>query len=197
MLRKYARICPKNGIESEILLKQGEILSVLTKIKDEQDIFVLGNSLNSGRSENLLNIIKELKAPIFVVSENFSNDKSAEFNKNSSICVCFDGSAQSKEILSIVSKNFPNNKKFILNLSTLKKPSEEIFSKISHLKNDKNSEFIALYGKNDEILKFIKRENIGLVACGAFGGSGIKRLFFGSFSKFLLKNAKIPILIIS
>lgn len=189
-LNLYHKLAKESGLDSDIIQEDGDLIVKIQSLCDDESILILGNSAHSHQiSKNLFDIIKYAKSPIFTLSTDIKNiDK---------ILIAYDDSNASKKIFGFVSRNFKNAKKIILNLNDSKEKANQILSKAKDICSDKNIEFTAINGGINEMLDFAYKNEINLIACGAFNSNPIKRFFFGSFSAKLIEESKLPIVTIS
>ncbi|ASM39426.1 universal stress protein [Campylobacter sp. RM12327] len=190
ILGLYNKFALNSGLDSQIIQEEGDLVVKIQSLCDNESILVIGNSASSNQiSRNLFDIIKYAKSPIFTLSSNIQ--------KVDKILVAYDGSNASDKILDFVCKNFKNAEKIILNLNESKEKSDQILSKTKETYSDENLKFISIHGSIDEMLDFANKNEIDLIACGAFNSNPIKRFFFGSFSAELIEESKLPIVTIS
>jgi len=59
------------------------------------------------------------------------------------------------------------------------------------------TQYVVLVGNSgEEIVNYANKNNVDLIAIATHGRSGIKRILFGSVTEHVIKNSKIPILLI-
>lgn len=189
-LNMYNKFAINSGLKSQVIQKEGDLITKIQSLCDDESILVIGNSVSSNEiSKNLFDIIKYAKSPIFTLSSNL--------DKVEKILIAYDDSISSIKIFDFVCSNYPNAQKYILNLNDSKEKADEVLAKAKELHNDENMKFLSTNGDVDEMLEFAKQYNIDLIACGAFNSNPIKRFFFGSFSTKLIEESKLPIVTIS
>ena len=130
------------------------------------------------------------------------------------ILVCLDGSSFSEQVLHYASEEATAaSKKLVLlhvaNIATMLPEPEQIAADETKAKTYLNkkakplkemgidTECVVIVGDpGPAIVDYAEKSDIDLIAIATHGRSGINRMIFGSVAEYVLKNSKLPILLI-
>jgi len=76
---------------------------------------------------------------------------------------------------------------------------EKIFNDkyLNHIKDKNKVKTVTKSGREDEeILKFVRKENIDIIVIGTHGRTGIEHVFLGSVAEKIVRRSPIPVFII-
>ncbi|DAB29132.1 MAG TPA: universal stress protein [Sulfurimonas sp. UBA12504] len=169
------------------LQRHGTLYETLDALSYELKIAIV--SINGEDREEL---IRTLNIPILLVN--------SEFKPIESILMAYDGSEYAIKAINIAKQNpiFPNVKRYIVNV-------EKDFNFSNKLLDEAKSLFVnvgieveteSLSGERvDAILKYQEKNNLDIIAMGAYSHNRFKSAIFGSFTTKMLLNAKKPLLL--
>ena len=146
-----------------------------------------GNNLGIGKQVE--EIIRSLHVPTLLINTAFTPIKS--------VLIAYDGSEASEKALDMIAKTpiFGNIKRYIVSVNK----SEGLLQNAKKRLEDSNIEATAVMLKGDpleEILSYQEKNNIDIIAMGAFSHSRIRDALFGSFTHAMLLKVKKPLLLL-
>lgn len=174
--------------------QDGSLYENLLKFQESIRIAVIGldgideKNNKSGVSTQVEKIIKDIRAPIFLV-----NSKYRPIRK---ILIAYDGSLSSQKALDILISNpiFQDLQRDIVSVNN-EAVLQEAKKKLSE--SNINANFIYLEGEPvTAILSYQKECNIDLIAMGAFGHGILHHIIYGSATHHMLLEACVPLLLI-
>jgi nucleotide-binding universal stress UspA family protein len=181
--------------EQDIILMQahGDVIDNILEMQDEIAVLVIGikSQENHKIGENVKDIIRELNKPILLVNSEFITPKK--------ILIAYNGSDESKKILTAASKKpiFKDVLRDIVNINDDKILSEKMLHEVKEIyaKEDIDIKTSVLSGDaKSEILIYMDQNDCDILAMGAFGHSRIKEFIFGSFTSEIIAQSKKPVL---
>lgn len=184
----------KNIANYTILQKHGTLYETLDELSKDLKIAIIGFE-----DEHLLNIesymeelIRTLTIPILIVKN--------EFKPIESILMAYDGSDYANKSIKIAIQNpiFPNVKRYIVNVNKNIAISNKLLSDAKKIfdKKDFDVELKSLTGDAVEsILEFQEKNNIDIIAMGAYSHNRFKSMIFGSFTTKMLLNTNRSLLL--
>ncbi|MBE0490871.1 MAG: universal stress protein [Sulfurospirillum sp.] len=196
ILQEFAVYAKENGVQKcEILQRHGALEDTLDALADTIKLGIIGlrgeeqNEIGS----NVEELIRNLGIPMLLVNNDFIPIKS--------ILIAYDGSEFAIKALNAIAKNplFPENvKRFVVNANADAHASAKLLFEAKKLFDQKNLELTTQVLSGDpvqSILDFSEKNNIDIIAMGAYSHNRLKTKFFGSFTtKIFLKSPK-PLLL--
>jgi nucleotide-binding universal stress UspA family protein len=196
-----ARVKRNGVVKIDQCLRKGKLIENIMDLKEKVSIVVLGKygekhqhtQNKSGVGHKVESIIRTVEKPILIVSEDFKEPKS--------MCLAFDGSENSKKALNFIAKNsfFKGLEIHLVYVGT----------ETENLKADLNaahqtlqttsisSKVVFLEGDVDESLKdYVQRNDIGLLAMGAFSHSWLRDMVMGSLTSKVISIMSSPVLVV-
>lgn len=192
------KILESGDFHVEIRLRTGEITEAFKEKEQSGDLIVIGKrgeikqNIDSKLGANFESIVRSSKKPIFVANRNFSNIKN--------ILIAFDGSQSTIKLI-----DFFQNQKFFIDcrvsliyINDGKK--KNIFDLDKQLLRYNNGELDIqsqeINGQPKVVLaNLVKSKKFDLLAIGAYGHSKVRSLILGSTTSELIKNNRIPFLL--
>ena len=182
----------------EIRLRTGKITESLIEKEKDGDILVIGKrgevkqNIQWKLGSNFENIVRSSKKPIFVANKSFKKIKN--------ILIAFDGSPTTIKLIDFfTSQNFFSNCNFTIVqiFDSKKNVNDKYLEVLENLKNaGLNVSGQSYIGQaRSKLADLVESDNYDLLAIGAYGHSKVRNLLFGSTTSELIKNNKIPFLL--
>lgn len=185
----------------DLCSRKGRLLENILELKDKISVAVIGKfgKRHQGvQTENTIGhkveaLVRNLKKPILIVSEDFKKPKS--------FCLAYDNSDAANKALEF----FTNQNSFLkceMHLvyvgdesKNIKAALEKAKEKLS--KNFQTTKVSILKGQVDEALdEYVDENNISILAMGAFGHNWLHDFVMGSITSKIIKGSKKPILLV-
>lgn len=200
LLSLQERALKQEAQEVKIVQKHGELYENVEAQKEEIRLLILGLRGRDHESDahaigtQVEELIRTLNVPILLVNEAFSEPKK--------ILIAYDGSSASQKALEMVVQEplFEGVERHIINVNKNQELSASLLREACALFGGcqtKNVQSVSLQGEPIEsLLSYQDKNNMDIIAMGAFSHSRIRDAFFGSFtSKMIFKTTK-PLLLL-
>lgn len=194
------RALSKEAHEVKIVQKHGELYENVEVQKEEIRLLILGLRGKDHESDThaigaqVEELIRTLNVPILLVTKSFREPKK--------ILIAYDGSSASKKALEMIAQEplFNQVERHIINVNKNRELSVSLLREACALFGDcqtKNVQSISLQSEPVEsLLSYQDKNDMDIIAMGAFSHSRIRDALFGSFtSKMILKTTK-PLLLL-
>lgn len=192
--RRFEERCAEESVTGRLVVEHGDIPEVVCRRALLTDLVVLSNSHPpepglSGLASGLRSIIWRSARPILAVPEAPSPLDRA--------LVAFDGSEKSKEAVFIAAYIAERWNTSLTVLTITDDPKSNIQEYVHEYfdLHEISAHYIITPGTQDVFLRIIEENEINLVLMGGYSGNALHEIIIGSAVNFLLRNAKIPILI--
>ena len=192
------KILESGNFNVEIRLRTGEITQALKEKEHDGDIIVIGKrgeikqNIDKKLGANFESIVRSSNKPIFVANRSFGSIKN--------ILIAFDGSQPTLKLIDFFQKQnfFLNCKISLIYINDGKK--KNFFDVNKQIQLDKPSKLdIELQEFNGQpkviLADLVKSKKFDLLAIGAYGHSKVRSLLLGSTTSELIKNNRIPFLL--
>ena len=170
----------------------------ILKVADEHDLIVLGKKtffhfeVDSHPCDTLNRVIKQCSRPVVAVPEKIQG--------GNSVLIAYDGSIQASrslqlfQLMSLGMKGTVNILTIDKNYDQARDICRQAVHFLEHHKVKAEAHPVASTAfEADLVLEHCEKFNAGLVIMGAYGQSVIKEFFFGSVTKRILEETKVPL----
>jgi nucleotide-binding universal stress UspA family protein len=199
VLQKSKNIANEAGARDVVTMERhGSLYENLQELESEIRVLVIGISGHKHKSEigvgtQVEEIIRSLRVPTLLINR--------EFRQIKKVMIAYNGSDASKKALDMVSSQpmFSNVERYVVNVCKDTQKCQSLLDEAqAQLKNhDIKANTAALSGDAVAALtEFEAKENIDIVAMGAFSHSRLRDAIFGSFTAKMLANSKVPLLLL-
>lgn len=195
LLALQERALTKEAHEVKIVQKHGELYENVEVQKEEIRLLILGLRGKDHESDThaigaqVEELIRTLNVPILLVNEAFREPRK--------ILIAYDGSSASQKALEMVAQEplFKNVERHIVNVNKNQELSTSLLREACA--TFENVQSISLQGEPVEsLLSYQDKNEMDIIAMGAFSHSRIRDALFGSFtSKMIFKTTK-PLLLL-
>lgn len=187
--------------EAELCLRRGKLIENVMEFKDKVDVAVIGKYGKNHQDQKDTNavghkveaLVRTLRRPIFIVTEDFSTPKS--------ICLAYDASEGANKTLDFICRQ-KGPKEMTVHLVFVGEANSEghdalLKAQEKLKKNSIESEIKTLTGHVDEaLLEYMEGHNIDILAMGAFGHHWLRDFVMGSVTSKVIKRIKRPLLLV-
>ena len=182
----------------QIRLRTGKIIDSLMDKEKDGDIIVIGKrgeikqNIEKKLGSNFESIVRSSKKPIFVANRSFNEIKN--------ILVAFDGSPSTIRLMNFFkSQNFFSDCTFtVVQIFDSKKViNSNLFQLVESLKEEGLTISCKEYfgQPKTKLTYLVENQSYDLLAIGAYGHSKVRTLLLGSTTTELIKNSKVPFLL--
>ena len=195
-LRAYAK---EQGIEEVATLQRhGSLEETLQEFSLATKIAIIGLKGQDSEGENIdigkhvETIIRTLNIPILLINSPFEPIKS--------ILMAYDGSDFAKKAIEVATKEpiFPDVIRHIVNVHKEKNISLQLLNEVENIFNQAHMEIKTAHLKGDAveaILEYKQKNNLDIIAMGAYSHNRLRSAIFGSFTSKMLLKSKKPLLL--
>lgn len=187
--------------EVETLHRRGSFAQTIKDLETQFDILILGKSGEHSETflgqigANIEQIARQIRKPILVASKKIKQPKKLLF--------AYDGSEIANSALNFICENdlLKNLECHIIKVCEKTAENEKILNEAGAKLNNSGFNVISFLqseiGSVDKlIMDYAKKQEIDMLAIGAFGHSKIRNFFLGSVTVSLLENSEIPVLML-
>ncbi|MBW6488872.1 universal stress protein [Sulfurimonas sp.] len=194
------RVTSKGYTDVIISQRHGTLYENLKELENKLRVVIFGFSgMGHMQKEDEIgscveNIIRDIDTPIILVNREYSPIRN--------VMVAFNGKSGSIKALEELSSSpmlGHKTKRYVVNINSNQNSSNELIAHAKELIKDEslNCEFIQKSGEPLEtLLTCIDKNSIDMLAIGSYSHGKLRTAFFGSFTTKLIKNVKIPIIIL-
>lgn len=196
-LERFALRCAEAQVSCKLLEEIGVPCDEILKESQRYDLLLLGQETYfefesyDEPGKTLHKVLRDSPRPVVTVPKNFK--------ETGDIVVAYDGSLQAAHSLMAFTSLglYEDGKVHIVSVDSKRinavHAGELAQDYLNNHDVDSKLHIIESGDPADEILKMIRKLRARLLVMGAYGSTGIKRFFFGSVTKTLLKKVRIPI----
>jgi len=195
ILQEMLEYVKSQGIENCITLqKHGTLYETLDEFSSDLRIAIIGLKGESSSSvgSHIEELIRTINIPILLINKEFTPIKS--------MLMAYDGSEYANKAIKAGKQNpiFLNTKRHIVNVNKDTNVSNKLLNEAKELFANANIDVdtTSLSGDSIEaLLKYQHEKGLDIIAMGAYSHNRFKHMIFGSFTKKMLLNAKVPLLL--
>jgi nucleotide-binding universal stress UspA family protein len=201
LLTRIEDECRKMDVKYSCILREGVVPDAILEEAQCCDLVFLGKrgagaEYNTGLlGSNLESVVRRCNLPIIVTPKSYRNLQK--------VLICYDGSEFAIKALRAASHLYESNHEACISMTLLVvHPSEEEGRKILQKAEQYldafpfKKDFIQKSGDPvQQILSTVEREDIDLIAMGAYGHSRIRELVLGSITESLLRQLKRAVML--
>lgn len=185
---------------SEVITAQrhGSLYENLQELEDDIRVLIIGISGHKHKSEigvgtQVEEIIRSLRVPTLLINQ--------EYKELQNVMIAYNGSESAKKALDMVSTQpmFGSVQRYVVNVCKDAKKCKNLLNEAKkQLQNHGiEAQTAALSGNPiDVLVEFEEKNDIDLVAMGAFSHNRLRDAIFGSFTAKMLKNSTKPLLLL-
>lgn len=191
----------RNINQIEILHRRGSFSKAVEEFSQNCDLIILGKksekteNSNKNIGSNIEKVARTIHKPILIAAE--------KFDEIQNFLIAYDGSKSSNAVLEFIcaSDLLKGHKCHLLKISEINDKSREIINQAKTQLEESGFEVVDCLAEagdmkiKEVISNYIDKNNINLLAIGAFGHSKIRNFFLGSSTNDLIENTQLPILI--
>ncbi|MFQ5825244.1 MAG: universal stress protein [bacterium] len=199
VLKKCSNILNKEQLDFETEKIQGSPVDIICEESYLVDLLIMGARGEFAKWESKLvgatleAVVRQCKKPILIATKNFK--------KISKILVAYDGSDNANKALQLAGFFATKLKAPIALLNV--NDNEQLRNKFLHEANsylepyEISTELIGISGSPEkEIVKVAEENDCDLIIMGSFGHSRIRGAILGSTTEQVMRNSKIPVLLV-
>lgn len=195
ILQEMLEYVKSQGIENCIALqKHGTLYETLDEFSSDLRIAIIGLKGESSSSvgSHIEELIRTINIPILLINKEFTPIKS--------MLMAYDGSEYANKAIKAGKQNpiFLNTKRHIVNVNKDTNVSNKLLNEAKELFANANIDVdtTSLSGDSIEaLLKYQHEKGLDIIAMGAYSHNRFQHMIFGSFTKKMLLNAKVPLLL--
>ncbi len=190
--------CKDASIKAETLLLEGDVTDVITHTAHVFDLVIMGESGENKREERKFlgstaeEVSRSINKPLIITPYLIP-----KLNK---VLLAYDGSNFANDALSMLKSlgtKMPFYLKILSVISVDQAPTLLEEAKKAFEPATTDVEYIVREGDPEvEILDYAAEEGVDLIAMGAYGHGRIIELILGSTTEYVLRNAKVPVLLL-
>lgn len=196
-LEEYGEYVKNSGCSNYYTLQRhGSLEDTLKELSSEITLAIIGlqgqDSIDKKIGSHVQELVRTLSIPILLINN--------EFKQVESVLVAYDGSSAAKKALQVATKNpiFPNVKRYIANVNQDINISKKLLNEAQELFKQQGIDAQTHTLSGDpakELIKFQEKNDIDIIAMGAYGHNRLKSIIFGSFTTQMFLQAKRPLLL--
>jgi len=173
--------------------KHGDLYENIKDYEESVRLLIVGCGSNDDISQQTKEIVRHLKIPTLLVKNEFLEPKK--------VMIAYDGSESAAKALEMVAKTplFRNIKRYIVTVGDDEGNANMILEGASLLlkANGIDAESIFLEGERGaKLLEFAEKEDIDIIAMGAFSHNRLREIFLGSLTSKMIEQSKVPVLLL-